>query len=561
MAVFSQMSPNGDFLDINNVKARINPAGDLFRDLSTAQFEVPKGSGKHTFFAGHLWIGGIDTGGQLHVAGQTYRLVGDDFYYGPFPGSSQSPQWNRVWKINKTTVDSCRLGLYQTLPQIILDWPGNGNPAQGQSQNLAPYIDLNGNNIYEPQNGECPCMRGDQSIYFIFNDDSVHTETGGKKLGIEIHGMAYAFNLPSNTALHHTIFIKYIIKNRSTNQYDSVYVGLWTDPELGAYYVDDFVGCHVEKSAYYVYNGNVYDDLPMGYGKFPPAQAVLFAHAASYDTIHDGVDNNHNCIVDEPGEKWVMSNFIYYENMIGPFGNPSGPNHFYNYLKSVWGDGTPVVYDGQNGYDPNTVAPGFPNPAPPCNYMFPGTSDQQYGWGTGGNCSAPNVLPPWDEITAGNLPSDRRGVGSYGPFTLMPNGELCLDFAFVWARTKDTINDTLSIFALQNAIDSVHNFFDSKMLFACDCSMPPLGVFENSSYAPVQVFPNPSSGIIFIKYKPKSSYLQLEIIDFLGKKVSDFPIPAFHSEKQVDISHLPQGVYLLKVKDGETIFLNRFIKN
>ena len=30
---------------------------------------------------------------------------------------------------------------------------------------------------------------GDQAIYYIINDDSIHTDSGGNKLGIELHGL------------------------------------------------------------------------------------------------------------------------------------------------------------------------------------------------------------------------------------------------------------------------------------------------------------------------------------------------------------------------------------
>src|SRR5437868_2298655 len=58
-----------DFLDINNIKARINSSGDLFTDMAGfASFEVPKGSGKSTIFSSNLWIGGKDDAQNLKGA-------------------------------------------------------------------------------------------------------------------------------------------------------------------------------------------------------------------------------------------------------------------------------------------------------------------------------------------------------------------------------------------------------------------------------------------------------------------------------------------------------------
>ena len=71
-------------LDVNNVRATIMGGGDMWWDLADAQYEIPKGGNKNSLFAGALWIGGVDAGGQLKVAGMTYRQSGNDFWPGPF---------------------------------------------------------------------------------------------------------------------------------------------------------------------------------------------------------------------------------------------------------------------------------------------------------------------------------------------------------------------------------------------------------------------------------------------------------------------------------------------
>ena len=113
-------------LDINNVKARINPAGDLFWDFNSPKFEVPKGSGANTIYTGNLWIGGMDSLGQLHMAGQTYRQTGTDFFQGPIMSpsnysSAQDALWNKVWKVNK--YGACPLYLLDTdIPENEDNW-------------------------------------------------------------------------------------------------------------------------------------------------------------------------------------------------------------------------------------------------------------------------------------------------------------------------------------------------------------------------------------------------------------------------------------------------------
>src|SRR6478672_10647257 len=62
-------------LDINNVRARLMTGGDMWwdRGTGTAKYEVPKGSGKSSLFAGSVWVGGMGEDNILKVAAQTYR--------------------------------------------------------------------------------------------------------------------------------------------------------------------------------------------------------------------------------------------------------------------------------------------------------------------------------------------------------------------------------------------------------------------------------------------------------------------------------------------------------
>jgi len=52
-----------DWLDINNVRARINTGGDMWWDLpggTGAKYYIPKAGSATSMFSGALWIGGLD---------------------------------------------------------------------------------------------------------------------------------------------------------------------------------------------------------------------------------------------------------------------------------------------------------------------------------------------------------------------------------------------------------------------------------------------------------------------------------------------------------------------
>ncbi|MCD4737614.1 MAG: hypothetical protein K8R53_16355, partial [Bacteroidales bacterium] len=431
-----------DFLDVNNIKARINAFGNHFWDLPGgigASYEYPIGSGLHTMFNNTMWIGGMDNNQQLKLAAERYRQWGTDFWTGPLSDdgnvwidTTESMNWFKVWKLSKEEVawhkNHWNDPGYE-IPENIVTWPAHGDVTLGQSYYLAPFVDVDGDSIYHPEQGDYPLMRADQSIYFIFNDQKLHTETGSEPIGIEVHGMAYAFSAQQEPELKNAIFLSYKIFNRSGIQLDDAFLGLFSDFDIG-YAWDDFVGCDIERGAYYGYNGDDYDE---DYGEFPPAQGIIVLGGPYMDT--DGLDNpTGGCdesingvgfgdgIIDN--ERYGMSKFVFFNNTGNIMGDPQMPEEYYNYLQAKWKDGTNMMYGG-NGH-PEHGAYG-----PACNFMFPGLSDP-CNWGTGGN--PPNGPVDWTEEIAGNNPNDRRGLCSMGPFTLEAGGFQKVDIAFITAR-------------------------------------------------------------------------------------------------------------------------------
>ncbi|MFZ4463435.1 MAG: hypothetical protein ACOYN5_06285, partial [Bacteroidales bacterium] len=66
-------SPSSSFewLDVNNVRARINAGGDMWWDLpggTGSKYYIPKNGSATSMFSGSLWIGGLDINNQLKLA-------------------------------------------------------------------------------------------------------------------------------------------------------------------------------------------------------------------------------------------------------------------------------------------------------------------------------------------------------------------------------------------------------------------------------------------------------------------------------------------------------------
>ena len=102
-----------EYLDINNVRARINTGGDMWWDLDgISRYYIPKAGSATSVFAGALWIGGLDINNQLKLCGQRYRQVGIDFWTGPLKtdgtasiDESTCSEYDRFFDMDRAMVD------------------------------------------------------------------------------------------------------------------------------------------------------------------------------------------------------------------------------------------------------------------------------------------------------------------------------------------------------------------------------------------------------------------------------------------------------------------------
>jgi hypothetical protein len=243
-------------LAVNNVRTTILAGGDMWWDLSNGQYEIPKipeGSTeqpKHSLFAGSLWIGGIDAGGQLKVAAMTYRQTGNDFWPGPLSlddvdiSADECSNWDKHFKMSRADVEEFVAAFETpedypsyTVPQSIYDWPAHPmSPSEGQAYYLAPFFDRDGDGTYDPNAGDYPdydvtgsqgcdaTLYGDETLWWVFNDKgNIHTETGAESIGLEIHAQAFGF--ATNDEINNMTFYQYKIYNRSTFTLTDTYFG------------------------------------------------------------------------------------------------------------------------------------------------------------------------------------------------------------------------------------------------------------------------------------------------------------------------------------------------
>ncbi len=449
-------------LDINNVRARLLNGGDMWWDIfatRNARYEIPKvetGSRSvHSSFASGLWFGGVDGGGQLKTAGQTYRQTGIDFWPGPLDTISASTNkdecklWDKQFNILQSDITDFIGG--GAAVDGILKWPGNGDVSKGQGQFMAPFVDADGDGFYNPSNGDYPTLdptepeaKPDQMIWWVYNDKGgVHTAyPGGEPIGIEVHALAFGFK--TSNQLNDMTFYKYSIYNRASTPLFDTYFGVFTDSDLGNA-ADDFVGCNMafvdsdgaggplppkRRSFGYTYNADNNDEDgagvgSLGYGVTPPCFGIDYFRGPS----------------DENGNELPMTTFMFFTNAAQPGINadPRNAVELYRYLRGFWADGQILAYGqptGRGGTDT-------------CLYAFPGSTD-------------PDGRAPWNESAS---PGDRRMVQSSGPFTLNPGAVNEVIIGAVWGRA--TSGDNLSsVNAAVVADDKAQILFDNHFKLA-----------------------------------------------------------------------------------------------
>lgn len=548
-------------LDINNVKAGIANRGDMHWDIGgqgNAMYEVPKGSGISSNFASALWIGGLDNANQLHGASQTYRQSGVDFWPGPLDTISgtidtlTSKNYDKIWKVSytdiNTFINAFNSGSVVATPDM-LTWPAKGTG--NNSRNLAPFVDYNLDGNYNPNDGDYPKIKGDQTLYFIYNDMLAAHSTSFTPMGVEVQGMAYAYGCPTVVSgkpeLNYTTFYDYKIINRSSSNYHDVYVSMWSDVDLG-YYGDDYIGSNVADNYGFAYNSDGYDEGGGGtptYGNYMPAQGFNIVKGPVANAM-DGIDNNNNGVIDEINEDCKLNKFNYFNNSFAgvPFQtiDPNNGYQYYNYMTGFWKDSTNLTCGG-NGYG-GTIN---------TNWAYSGDPNN-----SGVNTDPNNTCGYWIEQAAAG---DRRMILSSGPFTLNAGQMQEVEYAFVTSFDSSSTNNSnlLSVAKLKTDIQKVNAFYNQVNKPNCLQSIT-VGITEVAKQNDFVLFPNPAKSVITISSSIiGNTKINYEVVDVLGKVIL---MNDNHNSNNftININDLNSGIYFLRLQVNNSLVVKKFVK-
>lgn len=505
---------NTTILDENDMGATLSDGGIFFSNhdddtistdtwMNLSGCESPVGSGKFAMQGLSLWFAGEDFNAVPHLStpmdyaytqqfsGPLSLLYGEPLPYGEWTDS--------FFPVTQQEIDD-HIANYSNsgyvIPESILNWPAHGRLDLGFDFNLAPFVDVNGNGVYNPENGDFPCIKGDKAIYIIMNDVSIHSNCGAEgfnpeKLGIEIHYMFYQYS--SINELKNTTFCRARVINRTTTTYSNFKSSLLMKGQVGNY-SDDYSGTDVTRNLIYTYNGDAIDETnvaltpSIGYNTPPPAVGVVsLNHTISRSRLFND------------GPTYI--NFA-----------PTYPPDFWNIMNGNLLDGTP---------HPDTFTyPGNP---------YLGTGIIQSG---GQNYQTDMVYT----IDMGNL---------------NPAEEIEFDFAVIMGQGSNNLESVNELFNNVDFVQSLYNN-DSEL-----CHQEILSINEPIELTGISTYPNPSHGIFSLKVDENLIGAQFFITDIGGRII--VPAQTINnSESKITLDQAP-GTYLINITDDLSTATYRII--
>ena len=498
------------FQNTNNVRAILSTGGDVWWNGSEGRYIVPNvAAGEEqvsSIFAGAVWLGGRDPGGNIKLAAQQFgRSVGDyDFYPGPLDvdgttTQEQCTRWDRIFAVTSAEIlEHQRLFelslageieyTEDLIPEGVRGWPSRGNPyfenvwgypLPDNGEPLAgffDYFDEEGNGpgndgIYDPLVGDFPTVEingctdyynddpeqrdlpqfPDEMFFWIYNDaGNVHRESEADPLNMEVQVQSFAYN--TNDALNDMTFQRYRLINRGLEELRDTYFAMWVDIDLGCS-DDDYVGCDTVRSLAFAYNvdpvdgvtGTVCTQGGPTYGTEVPAVGIDYFRGPNEFVLVPDPEG-------EPGDSIIgarelgMSSFTYVQRSTATAPVPAGMQ-----------DPTPgrplEFYRLLSGFwrdgTPYTASgTGYNTPGPTVRYAFPS------------NPSLPAGPGVWSAASDNVGEGDRRTIQASGPFTLVSGAINELIIGVPWVPDiRDLPGPSLA--RLLAADDLAQNLFDN----------------------------------------------------------------------------------------------------
>ncbi len=398
-------------LFINKIDMPMNSRGVL-ADVKIDGRDAGRIDGKNFLFSGGFFLSGYNENGIMWTNAVASASRTEDYLPGNFADDEDSkglfvvksgdPDFGESWQEWITAV---KYGAY------FYDGDGDGvyNP-----------VDLNGNGVWD-ETEDKPDILGDETVWTVYSDKIESADRNFSNVepqGIEIRQTAWAYATSGD--LGNIMFLRYSILNTGavSQVHDSVYLGIWADPDLGDY-KDDLVGNDTTLNAGFVYNDG--DDPDFGID--PPAFLIDFFQGPWEFTGNpeDVAYNTRGLLLGidtiKGAKNLGMDSFVHYMQSHPTQGDPDDEIQARNYLRGRNQKGDIVD---------------------PCNWQFGAV----FG---GENCldidgrfmyqGDPVALKGWLNTT----PTDQRQMSNTGPFKLIAGQPVDVVVALVAGRGNSAL--------------------------------------------------------------------------------------------------------------------------
>ena len=388
--------------DGNQISTTHGNHGDIasYHLSSESGLEWPKGSGKTAVFQAGLWmISGKTKAAGSDVWVDELRSAAAEYTVEFTPGSIDGvTNDGHIYEINKKELTFFLENDYATyassgayLPVTVLegahaftedtwrDFPTNDFENWPVAAG-APWVDANGDGLYNIEDGDHPDILGDMFHWYVMNDGdaSVHTFLWGTPpMNVELQTSVFGFDQAG--ALGNILFIRWVVINKGSNDLDSVYVSMWHDDDVGDA-TDDMVGCNVDLSVGYTYNDITPD---ANYGVEVPAVGGDFFQGPLVDSPGDtasmltwSLENSYHIRNVPDKEILGLTSFVKYINGVAAYQDPNTAEQAYLYMNGLIGA------SGEEYIDPTTGEPSVfvhdGNPVTGTGWLDPVMGDKRY---------------------------------------------------------------------------------------------------------------------------------------------------------------------------------------
>jgi len=340
----------------------------------------------------------------------------------------------------------------------------------------APFIDRNGNGVYDPPPpnfkvneliefgydepgvaGADPNLPADMVIWNVYNDLHRSLRFASEPTGMEIQNTVWGYDRTDALADMYFRKVKLINKggveidtigNKGIFYLDSMYVGQWSDPDIGDS-GDDLIGCDTILNLGFAYNSNAIDNKFRSFNLSPPSVGYNILQGPIIPSLGDVAIVDFNFRKDYKNLGITSFAYLFPGN---PYADPALPNYKTGVLR--W-------YKMMRGYAPidgPDVHYKFPPGVKPGPFPFAGDPIVGTGYIDGLSEKSVHMGNFMEEYSF--APGDRRMLCVSGPFQMAPEDTQEVVIALVCGLGADRLS---SISAMKFKSIVAQKYYDSLL--------------------------------------------------------------------------------------------------